>query len=165
MVLRQFRSQIQFSLAITPVQKLLKQTLYHFILIPHLHNLKFSTYIHGGYQRVSCGFCLKRWPLAHYISQKYSMGFTIKWKVFGEWRQYHKFIPSRHFPVGKCKIWRRLQEVFIEDFLKTSSHLWEQSKPLTRGDVFRTIFKSSPRPVQTSSVNTSWRRPHTSVNN
>ena len=42
-------------------------------------------------------------------------------------------ILSDRFPVGKCKIWRRLQEVFIEDFLKTSSHLWEQLKPLTRG--------------------------------
>ena len=29
--------------------------------------------------------------------------------------------------------WPSLQEVFIEDFLKTSSHLWEQLKPLTRG--------------------------------
>ena len=38
-----------------------------------------------------------------------------------------------YIPVGKCEIWRRLQEVFIEDFLKTSPHLWEQSKPLTRG--------------------------------
>ena len=28
---------------------------------------------------------------------------------------------------------RRLQYVFIEDFLKTSSHPWEQLKPLTRG--------------------------------
>ena len=40
---------------------------------------------------------------------------------------------TNYTPVGKCKIWRRLQEVFIEDFLKTSSHLWEQLKPLTRG--------------------------------
>ena len=40
---------------------------------------------------------------------------------------------GHYCPVGKCKIWRRLQEVFIEYFLKTSSHLWEQLNPLTRG--------------------------------
>ena len=105
-------------------------------------------------------------------------------------------LPDRH---------RRLQDIFIEDFLKTSSHVhpWGQLKPLTRGtsswlpssrlpdqcrrlqdvfikdfiedvftplrtiktviwegDVFRTTFNSSPRPVQTSSLKPSLRRLH-----
>ena len=54
---------------------------------------------------------------------------------------------------------RRLQDVFIEDLLKTSSHLWEQLKPFTRGRLqdYLTSFKSSPRPVQTSSRSLHWR--------